>query len=87
MHPFLFGMIAAQSLIIALFFLKFWMKSSDRLFLWFAIAFLLLAAERLALNIFVTVDEPRSLVYVLRLLAFGLITFAVIDKNKRSVSR
>ena len=39
MHPFLFGMIAAQSLIIALFFLKFWMKSSDRLFLWFAVAF------------------------------------------------
>ncbi len=83
-HPFLFGMIAAECAVIALFFLKFWSKSKDRLFLFFSIAFLILGLERVGLVLFGSPDEPRSLIYVLRLIAFGVITYAVVDKNKRS---
>lgn len=83
-HPFLFGIIAAQAWVIALFFLKFYRKGNDRLFMIFSIAFVLLGAERMFLVVLDSLDEPRSLIYLLRLVAFGLITWAVIDKNKRS---
>jgi hypothetical protein len=83
-HPFLFGIIAAQAFVIALFFLKFWRKSHDRLFAIFSLAFLLLGLERVALVVFSTPDEPRSLIYLFRFFAFALISFGVLDKNRRS---
>ena len=72
------------SAIIGLFFLKFWQKARERLFLILAIAFWLLALERWILIYLGTTDEPRTLVYIIRLLAFILIICGIIDKNKRS---
>jgi hypothetical protein len=83
-HPFLFGVIAALSWVIATFFFKFYKKSSDRLFLIFSVAFVLLGLERLTLVMYGSMDTPRSLFYLFRLFAFALITYGVIDKNRRS---
>ncbi len=66
---------------ISVFFLRFWRKTRDRLFGYFAVSFLLLGIERV--SILVTEGEARSLVYLIRLGAFLLIIFAIIDKNRR----
>ena len=67
----------------ALFFVRFWRQSRDRLFALFAAAFVLLGAQRLALALLP--EGPTSSVwpYVVRLAAFLLILVAVVDKNRR----
>lgn len=84
MNTFLSGGILAMSFAVGLFFLKFWKKSEDRLFAIFAVAFWLLALERVALFLTIDADETQPYVYLFRLTAFVLITIAVIDKNRRS---
>ena len=80
--PFIFGATAMASAAVALFFFRFWASTRDRLFLLFAIAFVALAANRLALGIFHISAENVPYLYVLRLLAFMLIAYAVVDKNR-----
>ncbi len=75
------GAIMVSAWAISVFFLRFWRKTRDRLFGYFAVSFLLLGIERV--SILVTEGEARSLVYLIRLGAFLLIIFAIIDKNRR----
>ena len=77
------GMLVAGYLVAALFFTRFWHQSRDRLFAMFAAAFALLAIQRLALSMSHAPIEAQTMLYVLRLLAFGLIAYAIIDKNRR----
>lgn len=77
------GMLVAGYVVAALFFLRFWTQSRDRLFAMFAAAFGLLAIQRLALTLSGAPIEDQTMFYVLRLLAFGIIAFAIIDKNRR----
>lgn len=77
------GMLVAGYVVAALFFLRFWTQSRDRLFAMFAAAFGLLAIQRLALSVSGAPIEDQTMFYVLRLLAFGIIAFAIIDKNRR----
>jgi hypothetical protein len=84
-HLFLDGVMLAMFLVIALFQLRFWRNSRDRIFLFFAIAFLVLAANRVALAL-VQASETQTYLYVVRLVAFCIILFAIFDKNKRSKS-
>lgn len=70
-------------LVIALFFLRFWRQSRDRLFAFFALAFLVFAGQRLALALTTQVNENTTILYGIRLLGFGLILAAIIDKNRR----
>jgi hypothetical protein len=70
-------------LTIAFFFVHFWQRTKDRLFLTFAAAFFLLMLERLILVILGPTDEFRPFVYLVRFCAFVLIIIAVIDKNRR----
>jgi hypothetical protein len=65
-----------------LFFVRFWRDTGDRLFLFFAGAFWLLSLSWLVLAIFDPTDETRPYVYGLRVVAFGLIIAATIDKNR-----
>jgi hypothetical protein len=69
--------------IAGLFFLQFWRASSDRLFLFFSIAFWLLGVQRLGLAV-ASPQAPGDTVWIplLRLLAFLLILAAIIDKNR-----
>jgi hypothetical protein len=83
MTQFIAGMMVAGDLVAALFFLRFWRQSRDRLFGFFAAAFLLLAAQRTALALLAgAVTDPLPF-YVVRALAFILILVAIIDKNRR----
>ncbi|HUP60226.1 MAG TPA: DUF5985 family protein [Thermoanaerobaculia bacterium] len=77
------GMLVAGYLVAALFFARFWTQSRDRLFLLFAAAFGLLAIQRLALSVSGGPLEDQTLFYLLRLFAFAVIAFAIIDKNRR----
>ncbi len=77
------GMLVTGYLVAALFFLRFWTQSRDRLFAMFAAAFGLLAIQRLALTVSGAPIEDQTMFYALRLLAFGIIAFAIIDKNRR----
>jgi hypothetical protein len=81
-HPdFFSGFLAAGFLVAALFFLRFWTRSKDSLFLAFAFAFALLSLQQ-ALTVFLGLpEEDRSWVYVLRLIAFVTIIFAILRKN------
>lgn len=79
---FLSGAIMAIAAIIGLFFLRFWRKTGDALFARFAAAFALLAFERVALLFSRVPSEAMSLVYLIRLTAFGLIIWAIVEKNR-----
>ena len=79
---FMLGAIVMSCVVAALFFLRFWRKTRDRLFALFAAAFALLAVNWVALA-FTARDEPvRVALYGVRLVAFVVILLAIIDKNR-----
>lgn len=78
---FLLGVIATSSFIAGLFFLKFWKRTHDSLFLAFAIAFLIEGANRTALLFVANPNEGSPAIYIVRLCAFLLILAAIIKKN------
>jgi hypothetical protein len=82
MAGFLSGVICAGSLVAALFFVRFWRQSGDRLFAIFALAFTALAASRVVLTALAEDNEARTYVYLLRLASFLLIAGAIFDKNR-----
>jgi peptidoglycan/LPS O-acetylase OafA/YrhL len=84
-HLFLDGLMCALLLVIALFQLRFWRRTRDRLFLLFAIAFAVLAVNRVALAA-VEASETTTYLYMVRLASFCIILAAIWDKNKRSRS-
>ena len=83
----LVGAIAALSLVAALFFLRFHRATRDRFFLFFALSFALEGLNRLALTFLAVSDEDTPLYYLVRLIAYGLIVLAILDKNRRSRPR
>jgi hypothetical protein len=84
--PFLSGAIVMGFLVAGLFFLRFWKRTHDRLFLAFTLAFWLLGLTQGLLAISVAPVEERSWLYLLRLTAFVLILWAIWDKNARQRS-
>jgi hypothetical protein len=84
---FLAGAVTGTYAIAAVFFLKFWRRTRDRLFLSFATAFLLLAANQVVVDGMAVSGERRSLAYLLRVLGFFLILYAIVDKNRRGRTR
>ena len=75
------GAITIGYLVAAAFFLRFWRKTADRLFLAFGAAFVLLAVNQLISTVLEAGDERAVYAYVLRVLGFVLILWAIIDKN------
>ena len=79
---FLLGAIVLACVVAGMFFLRFWRKTRDRLFACFALSFWILAVNW-AVVAFTARDEPlRTAGYVLRLVAFILIIYAIVDKNR-----
>ena len=74
---FLSGVLAMGYAVAALFFLRFWRQTHDRLFALFAAAFALLAVHRSLLAI-----GTADAFYLLRLAAYALIIIAIVDKNR-----
>ena len=87
MIEFLSGVVTAGYVVAAAFFVRFWMKTHDRLFLAFAAAFSLFALNQALVGLFRVTTEPASLVYVLRILGFVAILAAILDKNLRGRKR
>lgn len=81
------GGLATLYAVIALFFLKFHSRAHDRLFLLFAIAFFMLAAQRALLTVFRDWGEDVAWLYGLRVLAFLLILVAIVGKNRAAARR
>jgi hypothetical protein len=78
---FLLGAIATMSLLAALFFLRFWRQTGDRLFLLFAAAFGLEALNRIALASTEHPNEGQPVFYAVRLTSYLIILLAIAQKN------
>jgi hypothetical protein len=81
MKDLILGAIAMASLVAGLFFFRFWKTTNDRFFLFFAIAFWIEAINRMILGL-IESNEYLPVLYIIRFLAFSLILFAIIDKNR-----
>lgn len=82
MLNFSYGITAMGYVVAAVFFAKFWSRTGDPLFGWFASAFGLLAIEQTLLGWEGVPREEQTWVYLLRLGAFLLIIVGVVRKNR-----
>jgi hypothetical protein len=83
MAEILVGAIALAAFVCGLFFLRFWRATGDRFFLLFAIAFWLEGGHRVFVYEWAGTDEASPLHYLVRLVAYGLIIAAIVDKNRK----
>jgi hypothetical protein len=81
---FLAGATTTSCMVAAIFFARFRFETRDPLFGRFALAFTLEAASRALLAIDLASSEARPTVYCIRLTAYLLILFAIIQKNRSS---
>lgn len=84
MKNFAWGILTMASVIVSVFFWRYWKVSGERLFAFFCVAFALLALNWLALSVTAPAYEARHLVYLIRLAAFTLIIVGIVDKNRVS---
>lgn len=81
MVEFLSGAVTCAYVMAAMHFLRFWKRAGDALFLIFALAFGLLAANQGVLFVIGSVDEIGNYAYLLRVFAFTLILGGIVYKN------
>jgi hypothetical protein len=81
---FLSGALTFGFVTAGLFFLRFWRRTGDSLFLAFAVAFWLLGLAQALLALTGIPVEERSWLYLFRLAAFALIIAAIVRKNRPS---
>jgi hypothetical protein len=84
MKEFLWGLLAMSSAVASLLFLRYGKVTRERLFLYFAAAFLAMTLNWAGLAAIDPNNEHRHVAYLLRLLAFVLIVVGIIDKNVRA---
>jgi hypothetical protein len=78
------GALMMAFLLIGMLFLRYWRMTSDRFFFIFAFAFGLLALERVVLECLSPSNEFKPYGYLIRLVAYGCILCAIIDKNRET---
>lgn len=81
MLDFFAGALTMTYVLAAAYFVHFWRRSGERLFIAFGTAFGLLALNQFAIELIGTADAHASYAYVLRVIAFLLIVAAIVDKN------
>ena len=81
---FLYGGVTVMFVAVAFYFLRYWYDALDRLYLYFMLAFLSLAASWSVHLFYATSSETGPTVYVFRVVAFLLIIIAIVDKNRRA---
>lgn len=84
LFDFLSGAITMGFVVAGLFFLRFWKKTGEGLFVPFALAFWLLGLVQALLTFSNIPVEERSWLYLLRLAAFLLILVSIAVKNRNS---
>ena len=80
---FLSGAITFGFVVAGLFFLRFWKRTRESLFVAFAFAFWLLGLNQALLTFTDIPVEERSWLYLLRLAAFSLILISIWRKNRK----
>lgn len=83
LYDFLSGAVALGFLVCAVFFLRFWRRTHDGLFLSFALAFLLLGTGQTVLALGNIPTEDRGSIYLIRLAAFLVILIGIYRANRR----
>lgn len=78
------GAIIMGYAVASLFFLKFWRRTGDTLFLAFASAFMLLAATPLLTLTLAIPREEQSPFYLIRAAAFMILIVAIVLKSRRA---
>jgi membrane-associated PAP2 superfamily phosphatase len=86
LYDFLSGAVALGFAVCALFFLRFWRRTREELFLAFALAFFLLGLGQTVLALANIPTEERGSIYLLRLAAFLLILVAIYRKNRQTAA-
>ena len=81
------GFIAAGYFVATLFFLKFWRRTGQGLFLWFALAFAVLGSQPAIVGALSLGNDQESELFLLRLAGFLLIIVGVIVANVSSSKR
>ena len=84
LFDFLSGAITMGFAVAGLFFLRFWRRTGEGLFVAFAFAFWLLGLAQALLTFTDIPVEERSWLYLLRLAAFSLILVSVWIKNRKA---
>lgn len=82
LYDFLSGAVALGFFVCALFFLRFWHRTRDSLFLAFALAFGLLGLGQTIIALASIPTEERGSLYLIRLAAFAVIIVAILRKNR-----
>lgn len=82
LYDFLSGAVSLGFLVCGLFFLRFWKRTREELFLAFALAFALLGSGQAVLALANLPTEEKGALYLIRLAAFLLILFAIYRKNR-----
>lgn len=81
MNQFLAGAICMGSALIGLFFLRYWRTTRDRFFLYFSLSFFVEAVHRAWFAGDPVMREDSPYHYLIRLLSYGLILWAIWEKN------
>jgi hypothetical protein len=84
LNLFLAGAGTLAAWVIALFFLRFWRRTGDSLFIYFALSFAIEGALRAYMALTGAGADTGANVYFLRLLSYGLIVVGIVGKNRRS---
>jgi len=83
MWLFISGMTTMGLVVASLFFLRFWRRTGDTLFVYFGMSFCLLAVSQALAAISGVPGDDRSWIYLLRLAGFLLLIVGIVSKNLR----
>ncbi len=86
-NEFVLGALSMSCAVAGLFFVRFFRKTRDRLFVFFAIAFWLLGINWLWLAAVQREEDLTASLYVIRVLAFLLILYGIFEKNRAARPR
>ena len=79
----LLGAITLGTIMAGLFFLRFRRQTHDPLFFLFALSFFVEAVSRILMAAHVGSSEEHPVIYVLRFISYGLIVWAIVQKNRK----
>jgi len=86
LYDFLSGAAAFGFFACALFFVRFWRRTREQLFLAFSLSFALLGVGQSVIALAEIPTEEKGALYLIRLVAFLLILVAIYRKNRPSHS-
>jgi len=78
----LVGAIALANFLVSLFFLRFWRRTHDRFFLYFALSFGMEGINRAISGWTQVLYEDTPIYYLIRFLSYSLILLAIWQKNR-----